>query len=78
MRAWAREMGAMDERELDHLLRVLQHPLYRTYPFTYTAGAGLIREWLQVTGQTSGFWRLLSEQVSPAQLLAELQPGGLA
>jgi len=78
VRAWAREMGAMDERELDHLLRVLQHPLYRTYPFTYTAGAGLIREWLQVTGQTSGFWRLLSEQVSPAQLLAELQPGGLA
>lgn len=72
VRAWTREMGAMDERALDHLFRALQHPLYRTYPFTYTEGAALIRRWLAVTGQTAGFWRLLSEQLAPAQLLFEL------
>lgn len=76
VRAWAREAGAMDERTLDHLFRVLQHRLYRTYPFTYTEGATLIRRWLEVTGQTAGFWRLLSEQLSPSQLLAELDAGG--
>lgn len=72
VRAWVREMGAMDDQSLDHLFRVLQHPLYRTYPFTYTEGAALIRRWLEVTGQSAGFWRLLSEQLSPAQLLAEM------
>jgi hypothetical protein len=76
VRAWAREMGAMDEQTLEHLFRVLQHPLYRTYPFTYTEGAALIRRWLEVTGQTAGFWRLLSEQLSPSQLLAELDGVG--
>ena len=71
VRAWMREMGAMDEQRLDHTCRSLEHPLFRTYPFTYTEGARLIRKWLPVAGQTTGFWRLLSEQLAPAQLLAE-------
>ncbi len=75
VRAWMREMGAMDDQRLDHTFRGLEHPLYRTYPFTYTEGARLIRDWLPVTGQTTGFWRLLSEQLSPAQLLAEPATG---
>jgi hypothetical protein len=73
VRAWAKEMSAMDEQQLDHAFRVLSHPLFRTYPFTYTEGARLIRPWLEVTGQTAGYRRLLSEQLSPAQLQAELQ-----
>ncbi len=72
VRAWARDMSALDEQRLDHAFRGLLHPLYRTYPFTYTEGARLIRSWLQVVGQTTGFWRLLAEQISPAQLRVEL------
>jgi hypothetical protein len=73
VRAWVREMSALDEQRLEHSFRILAHPLYRTYPFTYTEGARLIRSWLQVVGQTAGFWRLLSEQISPAQLRVELE-----
>jgi hypothetical protein len=72
VRAWAREISGMDEQQLDHAFRVLAHPLFRTYPFTYTEGARLIRPWLEVVGQTTGYRRLLSEQLSPAQLMAEL------
>lgn len=75
VRAWAREVSALDEQQLDHAFRGLTHPLFSTYPFTYTEGAGLIRPWLETTGQTAGFRRLLSEQLSPAQLLAEMNTG---
>ncbi len=78
VRAWTREMSALDEHRLEHTFRGLLHPLYRTYPFTYTEGARLIRSWLQLVGQTAGFWRLLSEQISPAQLLVELEAANQA
>jgi hypothetical protein len=76
VRRWMKETGIADDQELDHALRGLAHPIYCTYSFTYTEGAGLIRRWLEATGQTAGFGRLLSEQLSPAQLLAELELRG--
>lgn len=72
VRAWVQEVSALDSTRIDHLFRTLTDPLFSTYPFTYTEGARLIRRWLEVTGQTAGFWRLLSEQLSPTQLLAEI------
>ena len=56
---------------VDHLLRTLQDPIGRTYPFTYTDGARIIRAWLEVIGQTTGFARLLAEQHTPSRLVAE-------
>jgi hypothetical protein len=71
VRAWVREMSALDAGRLDHMFRVLAEPLFSTYPFTYTEGARLIRRWLPAVGPTDGLARLLSEQLSPAQLLLE-------
>ena len=51
-------------------MRVLTDPIGRTYPFTYSKGSDLIRPWLEVQGQTTGFARLLSEQHTPSELLA--------
>ena len=66
---------------IDHLMRVATDRVGRLHVYTYTEGARLIRRWLETTGQTEGFARLLSEQLSPAQLLAdldELAPRSLA
>ena len=73
VRAYLTEVGALPSDRLDHAIRVLRDPVNRTYSFTYTEGARLIRPWLEVQGQTTGFARLLSEQLSPATLLAELE-----
>jgi hypothetical protein len=56
---------------VDHLMRTLADPIGRTYPFTYTEGARLIRAWLEVQGQTTGFARLLAEQHTPSGLAVE-------
>ena len=63
---------------IDHAIRVLQDPVNRTYSFTYSEGARLIRPWLEVEGQTLGFQRLLSEELSPAVLLRDLAAAGVA
>jgi hypothetical protein len=84
VRAWVDEMSPRDPARLDLMFRAFADPILRTYPFTYVQGAQLIRDWLEVAGQTAGFARLLSEQLSPAQLLTEigepppLFPGSLA
>lgn len=74
VRAWIGEVAPIDEARMDHLLRTIREPFASTYAFTYSEGTKLIRPWLETVGQTNGFWRLLSEQLSPAQLLAELEP----
>lgn len=61
---------------IDHLMRAATDEIGRTHVFTYTEGARLIRRWLALTGPKPGFARLLSEQLSPGQLLAELGEGG--
>jgi hypothetical protein len=67
------EVGAVPADRIDHSMRVLRDPVNRTHSFTYSEGKRLIRPWLEVQGQTNGFWRLLSEEQSPAALLADLE-----
>ena len=66
------EMTPQPPERVEHAVRVLHDPTGKTYEFTYVEGARLIRPWLERQGQTAGFARLLSEQLSPAQLRAEL------
>lgn len=56
---------------VDHLLRTLQDPIGGAHAFTSTDGARIVRAWLELTGQTTGFARLLAEQQTPSRLLAE-------
>ena len=73
VRDYLTEVGAMPGDRIEHAMRVLRDPVNRTYSFTYTEGERLIRPWLELQGQTTGFWRLLSEQLSPAALIADLE-----
>jgi hypothetical protein len=72
VRAWLAEMALMADGRIDHELRALRDPLWAIIPFAYRLGPTLIREWLEVQGQTRGFGRLLSEELSPRQLRAEI------
>jgi hypothetical protein len=56
---------------IDHAMRALADPIGRTYEFAYSEGARLVRAWLEVQGQTTGFARLLAEQHTPSGLAAE-------
>ena len=66
------EVAMRPPDRIDHAMRVLHDPVNRTYSFTYSEGARLIRPWLEIEGQTLGFQRLLAEEVSPAVLLRDL------
>lgn len=72
IRDFLMEIMPQPQARIDHFLRILRDPANKTYEFTYVEGARLIRPWLELHGQTAGFARLLSEQLSPAQLRAEL------
>jgi hypothetical protein len=84
VRAWLSETGLQSPARVDHELRALRDPLWRTNPFSYRLGPTLIAEWLEGQGQTGGYRRLLTEQLSPARLREELgerapiRPAGLA
>lgn len=78
VREWIEEWVPQPADQVEHLMRVLADPIGSTYVFTYREGARLIRSWLEVTGQTAGFWRLLSEQLSPAVLSDELAAADVA
>jgi hypothetical protein len=56
---------------IDHAMRALADPIGRTYEFAYSEGTRLVRAWLEVQGQTSGFARLLAEQHTPSGLAAD-------
>lgn len=72
VRAYLTEVGMVAADRLEHSMRVLHDPVNRIAVFTYTEGARIIRPWLEIEGQTGGLWRLISEQLSPAVLLADL------
>jgi len=71
VRAYLADVGLVPDDRLDHVMRVLADPVAGMI-FPYAEGARLIRPWLELQGQTAGFWRLLSEQLSPAVLQADL------
>ena len=72
VREFLREIAPQPPERIEHAIRILRIPTTKAYEFTYVEGARLIRPWLERQGQTTGFARLLSEQLSPAQLRAEL------
>lgn len=50
--------------------RFISHPLFRSYPFTYTEGYDLIRRATRAGDEKPLFRRLLTEQILPSQLAA--------
>jgi hypothetical protein len=72
VREWLGDTALMSRERIDHQLLALRDPLRATVPFAYRLGPTLIREWLEVQGQSRGFSRLLSEELSPRQLRAEM------
>jgi hypothetical protein len=52
-------------------LASLQRPFRESYIFTYTAGAALMKPWLQGTDRFSVFFRFLTEQLTPSALVKQ-------
>jgi len=77
VRDYLAEVAVRPPDRVDHAIRVLRDPVNRTYSFTYSEGARLIRPWLEIEGQTLGFQRLLAEELSPAVLLRDLTAAGV-
>jgi hypothetical protein len=53
-------------KRAEHSVRFITDPLWRSYVTTYTAGYDLCRNW--VDGDPARFKRLLTEQLTPAEL----------
>jgi hypothetical protein len=66
------ERALRTAERIEHDFQMLRDPLWATYAFAYATGPRLISPWLEAQGQTTGFGRLLREQLSPGQLRAEL------
>ena len=56
------------QQRAEHNVRFMTDPVWRSYISTYTDGLALCRDW--VAGDPARFRRLLTEQLSPADLLA--------
>lgn len=57
-------------RQAEQVLAYLQRPFREAYIFTYTAGAELMRPWLQGADRHAVFARFLSEPITPSALLS--------
>ncbi len=57
-------------KETEQVLSYLQRPFREAYAFTYTAGAELMRPWLQGADRHTVFARFLTEPITPSDLLA--------
>jgi hypothetical protein len=56
-------------------LEFIEHPLWRTYVFVYHEGEALLRTWLNLVeaeARPARFGRLLHEQLTPADIAAEI------
>jgi hypothetical protein len=67
-RTYLRRWALMSDERADRALRFITHPVWRSYVSTYDDGYELCSEW--VAGDPAKFKRLLTEQLSPADLLA--------
>jgi hypothetical protein len=65
-RAYLMHWGLTSERRADQALRFITDPVWRTYGTTYTDGYRLCRTF--VDGDPARFKRLLTEQLTPADL----------
>jgi len=72
VRGYLSDVALVSDDALDTTMSLLAHHAWRTHPFTVVEGRRLVTEWLELHGQTHGFSRLLSEQLSPGQLRADV------
>lgn len=74
VRAYLAEVALVSDDRLDGTLTRLTDVASRTEPFAHIEGRRLVSEWLELHGQTHGYSRLLSEQLTPGALRSELPP----
>jgi hypothetical protein len=60
----------LSAKEAEQLLAYLQRPFREAYVFTYTAGAELMRPWLQGADRHAVFARYLTDPITPSDLLS--------
>ena len=61
----------LSARQAEQGLASLQRPFRESYILTYTAGAALMKPWLQGTDRFSVFFRFLTEQLTPSALVKQ-------
>ena len=69
--------GRLPEPIAAKRLEFIEHPLWRTYVFVYHEGEALLARWLEAVPEPDRpgrFGRLLSEQLTPTAVAAELAP----
>jgi hypothetical protein len=64
--AYIQRWGLVSEKRATHNVSFITHPVWRSYITTYADGDRLCREW--VTDDPERFKRLLTEQLTPADL----------
>src|SRR5262249_51278679 len=76
--AYLRDIGLRSPDRAEKSLEFIEHPLWRTYVFVYTEGEQLLRRWVgEDTGRgVERFGRLLHEQITPGQVVADLAAAG--
>jgi hypothetical protein len=71
-----REECLRSEQQALKNLEFISHPLWRTYVFCYAGGERLLTEWCRAAGdldaQRGRFFRLLTEQLTPSGIAAEM------
>jgi hypothetical protein len=67
-RAYLKRWGLASDRRVEHSLRFMSEPVWRTYITTYTDGYRVCKAF--VNGDPARFKRLLTEQLTPADLTA--------
>jgi hypothetical protein len=65
-REYLMRWGLVSERRAEHNVGFINHPVWRSYVTTYADGYRVCRDW--VGGDPARFKRLLTEQLSPADL----------
>lgn len=68
---YLKEYLRLSTRQAEQGLASLQRPFRESYIFTYTAGAALMKPWLQGTDRFSVFFRFLTEQLTPSALVKQ-------
>ena len=72
VRAWLAESALIGSPRLETEMQHLATPRGGTRAFRRLVGPRVVAEWLEIQGQTRGLARLLSEQLTPDQLRAEI------
>lgn len=68
---YLRQYLRLSVRQVEQTLAYFQRPFRESYIFTYTAGATLMKPWLQGTDRFSVFFRFLTEQLTPSALVKQ-------